>query len=61
MVCSVVDPDPHSFSLLDPDPGGKNLKITNNKNARKLVPVIIVILLQILMKIWTNSKVFFYF
>ena len=31
-----VDPDPHSFSLLDPDPGGKNLKITTGKlkNAR---------------------------
>ena len=25
--------DPHSFTLLDPDPGVKNLKITTEKNA----------------------------
>ena len=29
--------DPHSFSLLDPDPGGKNFQIKLEKNARKLV------------------------
>ena len=26
-----VDPDSHSFSLLDPDPGGKNFKIKTDK------------------------------
>ena len=38
-----VDSDPHSFSLLDPnpDPGGKILR-EKKKNARKLVvPVIL--------------------
>ena len=25
------NPNPHSFSLLDPDPGKKNLKITTDK------------------------------
>jgi hypothetical protein len=24
LVVRVVDPDPHEFELLDPDPGGKN-------------------------------------
>ena len=31
-----VDPDPHSFSLLELDPGGKNVEI-KTENARKLV------------------------
>ena len=26
-----VDPDPHSFSLLDPDTGGKNCQIKTEK------------------------------
>ena len=30
-----MDPDKHSFSLLDPDPGGENLR-ENQKIARKM-------------------------
>ena len=38
-IARAVDPDPHSFCLLDPDPGWKNEKCSNKdrKNARKLV------------------------
>ena len=34
-----MDPDPHSFCLLDPDPdpGGKNFQIKMEKNAKKLI------------------------
>ena len=34
--------DPHSFSLLDPDPGGKNLREITEKNARKLVEIVFI-------------------
>ena len=33
----LLDPDPHSFLLLDLDPEGKNCQIKTGKNARKLV------------------------
>ena len=42
--------DPHSFYLLDPDPGGVNFEEKNWRNARKLVPVIIVFLVK-----WSNE------
>ena len=34
-----LDPDPHSFYLLDPDPnpGGEIFQIKNQKKARKLL------------------------
>ena len=38
--------DPHSFSLLDPDPGGKNLREKTRMNAWTFV-VIVILLKQI--------------
>ena len=40
--CRAVDPDPHSFSLLDPSPNpeGKKFKNNNRRNARKLVIIV---------------------
>ena len=38
-----VDPDPHSFSLLDTDPGGKFF-LNNRKNARKFIIIEIFLL-----------------
>ena len=34
LVSRAVDPDPYSFSLLDPDPGGEDLR-EKTENTRK--------------------------
>ena len=54
-----VDQDPHSFSLLDPDPGKKNFQIKNRKNARKSEPVIIAIAQPLLFLTCLQSFMFF--
>ena len=59
-----VDPDPHSYYLLDTDPHsmcgsgsrGINFEGKNWKNTRKLV--IIVLLFYKMKKIWTSSIIF---
>ena len=45
-----MDPDPHSFSLLDPDPRGENLKIAEKFNEIGTGTIINVILLNLLSK-----------
>ena len=45
-----MDPDPHSFSLLDPDQRGENLKIAEKFNEIGTGTIINVILLNLLSK-----------
>ena len=40
-ITRAVDPDPHSFSLLGTDPGGKNLREKTQKHTRKSVVIVI--------------------